>query len=160
MLATLTDKLGFECVTCSRCGGTGQYSYNSRTGTTCFQCLGAKIVRTKRGRAAYTRYTNSLSVPLADIVVGDTMQVEDMARRYFARVVEVTLIPACTGQMQGKTFEMPACLRVTTEHAKYGRSGLQGGFDTLVRKGWDADTKAARLAEALAFQSTLNAKGA
>jgi len=29
--------------TCSRCGGTGKYSWNRRTGSVCFKCNGKKI---------------------------------------------------------------------------------------------------------------------
>ena len=42
----------FESETCSRCGGTGNYSYCQTYGTTCFKCRGAKTVLTKRGAEA------------------------------------------------------------------------------------------------------------
>jgi len=34
-------KAGFKAV-CSRCGGTGEYSFNLMDGTICHGCLGAK----------------------------------------------------------------------------------------------------------------------
>ena len=35
-------KLDYE--TCGRCGGTGHYSYNQLTGSTCFGCNGKRVV--------------------------------------------------------------------------------------------------------------------
>jgi hypothetical protein len=42
----------FECVTCTRCGGTGHYSYCQMHGSTCFKCSGTGKQLTARGRAA------------------------------------------------------------------------------------------------------------
>jgi hypothetical protein len=40
--------------TCGRCGGSGHYSYNQLTGTTCFSCQGAgvRVCKTKKEEAA------------------------------------------------------------------------------------------------------------
>lgn len=51
-----TTKIRFETAACSRCGGTGHYSFNQVSGTRCFRCRGARTTRTangKRARAAY-----------------------------------------------------------------------------------------------------------
>ena len=42
----------FESEPCSRCGGSGQYSYCQSYGTTCFRCKGLKETLTKRGTVA------------------------------------------------------------------------------------------------------------
>ncbi len=41
-----------ETATCSRCGGTGSYSYCTGYGTMCFKCSGRKVVLSKRGAVA------------------------------------------------------------------------------------------------------------
>ena len=48
----MENKLGFEIETCSRCGGSGHFSYNQIDGSRCFKCGGAKVTYTKRGQAA------------------------------------------------------------------------------------------------------------
>ena len=37
---------GYE--TCSRCGGSGNYSYNPMNGTTCFKCNGLGYLKIKK----------------------------------------------------------------------------------------------------------------
>jgi DnaJ-class molecular chaperone len=49
-----TSKPAFEHVTCSRCGGSGHYSFNLMYGTVCFKCHGRGWCYTKRGAAANT----------------------------------------------------------------------------------------------------------
>jgi hypothetical protein len=61
----------FEAETCSRCGGSGQYSYCQRYGTTCFKCAGAKRVFTKRGQAAYKFYSALLSKRADQLMPGN-----------------------------------------------------------------------------------------
>lgn len=46
---------GFPLVTCSRCGGSGEHSYNARTGRRCFRCAGSGwTVRAGKAAKAYT----------------------------------------------------------------------------------------------------------
>ncbi len=41
----------FERETCSRCGGSGEHSYNPRDGYVCFKCGGRCVTLTKKGKA-------------------------------------------------------------------------------------------------------------
>jgi len=66
-----TDKMGFEITECSRCGGTGQFSYCQAYGTMCFGCSGTGVVRTRRGTKAYNAFHKSMNAPVSDIKVGD-----------------------------------------------------------------------------------------
>lgn len=60
-----------ETETCSRCGGSGHYSYCQRFGTVCFKCGGRKVTLTKRGAEA-ARYLRELrSKRAADVKPGD-----------------------------------------------------------------------------------------
>ena len=66
-------KLLFESQTCSRCGGSGHYSYNQIDGTVCYGCGGRGVQLTKRGRAAQEYYNELLKKPIAEIVIGDRL---------------------------------------------------------------------------------------
>lgn len=71
-------RLTFETKTCSRCNGSGRYSYcqtmNGPFGPyTCFKCLGSGKMHTGRGAAAYKFYTDLLSVPAKTIAPGDVI---------------------------------------------------------------------------------------
>ncbi len=61
----------YETETCSRCHGSGHYSYNQMTGTTCFKCHGHKVAYTKRGQAAVAYAKKLRSVLIADVKIGD-----------------------------------------------------------------------------------------
>ena len=61
----------FESVTCTRCGGSGHYSYNPMTGTRCFKCNGHGETLTKRGAAAQNYYRLLLSKRYRDLEPGD-----------------------------------------------------------------------------------------
>jgi hypothetical protein len=72
----------FESVPCSRCGGSGQYSYCQMYGTTCFKCRGRKAVLTARGEAAQRFYVELLSKRTEDLVPGDKiLSVDPMSGR-------------------------------------------------------------------------------
>lgn len=66
----MVNKNGFEVQTCSRCGGTGHYSYCQRFGTICFKCRGGMVVFTKRGAEAYRFFNELLSIKAKDIQPG------------------------------------------------------------------------------------------
>ena len=70
-------KSNWETETCSRCGGTGNYSSHILYGTKCFKCHGAKILFTKRGIAAKKYYQESLKVDVSKIKLGDLIWEDD-----------------------------------------------------------------------------------
>lgn len=63
----------FESVPCSRCAGTGHYSYCSMYGTRCFKCSGRTWTLTKRGAVAQALYTASLSRRADQLQTGDVI---------------------------------------------------------------------------------------
>jgi len=67
----MTAKSTFESCTCSRCGGSGKFSFNQMDGDRCYGCCGTGWVLTKRGKAASMFYKNSLEKSVSDLVVGD-----------------------------------------------------------------------------------------
>lgn len=60
----------FERELCSRCHGSGHYSYNSINGSTCFKCQGRKTTLTARSKQAQEWLRARLSTPVADLVPG------------------------------------------------------------------------------------------
>ena len=61
----------FENIVCSRCGGTGHYSYNEVNGSKCFKCRGSKATLTPRGLAAQNYYRDLITIPVSNVKVGD-----------------------------------------------------------------------------------------
>ncbi|MGN7135500.1 hypothetical protein [Streptomyces pseudogriseolus] len=78
MTATATALANrFEFEDCTRCGGTGHYSFNLMEGTRCRRCRGRKRTITRRGNAAYTRWKEQidarLTTPVLDLEPGDVV---------------------------------------------------------------------------------------
>ena len=150
-LDTNMTRNGFEAEICGRCGGTGRYSFNLRYGSVCFGCGGTKLRFTKRGAAAHAKYVEMLKVPLGSLVIGDLMQGDifsisgDAAATYFAPIIDIVV--------------KDDTLRVTTQRGNNLPHTLIASAGMLVRRGWDADAKAARKNEALAYQATLTMTG-
>lgn len=61
----------FETETCSRCGGSGHYSYCQMYGTVCFKCGGSGKYYTKRGGVAHDYYVRLNTRSIAELKVGD-----------------------------------------------------------------------------------------
>ena len=55
-------KLRFERQTCTRCGGSGEYSYCQMHGTTCFGCSGTGKQTSRNGRARRREYEARLKI--------------------------------------------------------------------------------------------------
>lgn len=92
MNEALYNKAGFEIEPCSRCGGSGSYSYNPMDGTRCFKCGGAKFVLTKRGAAARAKYLKSLERPAGELKTDDYIfdYIGLGSKRVWGRVGEIT----------------------------------------------------------------------
>jgi len=63
-------KVRFETKSCSRCGGTGHYSFTPMYGTTCFKCSGTTRQLTKLGIKAKEIYESALTLPVSEINPG------------------------------------------------------------------------------------------
>lgn len=56
----------YEKEPCGRCGGSGQYSWNSMHGSTCYGCSGSGMRLTKRGKAARAFADTLLDIRIED----------------------------------------------------------------------------------------------
>lgn len=134
-----------ETETCTRCGGSGRYSYCQMYGDRCFKCHGAGKVYTKRGAATVAFLTAMRSKPARDVRVGDLIRVENFfaGRTSFERVTEV---------YADKYNANTLCI-VT--------KGMNNGVspDTMMRMGFTAEEKAEQMKLALAYQATLTKAG-
>ena len=67
-------KIIYETECCSRCSGSGHYSYNQMTGTRCFKCNGSGTQLTKRGASTKDLALSLTEIKGVEIKVGDTMR--------------------------------------------------------------------------------------
>lgn len=93
-MATSTDvkRIRYESVTCTRCAGSGHYSFNQISGTICFKCRGSGAQLTPRGKAALAFADSLLDRNIEELSGADRFQYIDAFRgkRYSScTVVEV-----------------------------------------------------------------------
>lgn len=81
----------FETEPCSRCNGTGAYSYCQTYGSKCFKCGGNKIVLTKRGAVARAYLDELCTVSAGSLKIGDRIRVENFFRgmSYIASIISI-----------------------------------------------------------------------
>lgn len=153
-----------ERETCSRCGGSGNYSYCQSYGTTCFRCRGRKFTYTARGEAAL-RFLNALrSKPAREFVPGDLFWLEGVpgfTKSAFHKVTNVRVFTAAEKVEKGLRswaggVEIPQRDSLILESASMN---YETDGETLLRKGCTAEEKAATLAQALEYQATLTKRG-
>lgn len=159
----------FETKLCTRCHGTGEYSYCAGYGTRCFKCHGAKVTLTKRGAAARRYWESLCSVPAKELKPGDTIEVTSVTHggqvfSYIATVTGLEIVPcnASSGTVingQTVTKVYTEMLSVNCTHAKYGNSSIcLYNYDTPYRIHNHANRQA-NAAKALEYQKTLTKLG-
>ena len=157
----------FEKEICGRCHGTGQFSFNQVDGSRCYGCGGKGERLTKRGAAANAYFLSLCQTPLSALSVGDVIQCEQMSvdgshrLRYFAQIVEISEPRELSRSLNHATGEWRSNIGVVvkTAHEKHGSSGLAANSETLVRKAQSPEEKAAKIADALAYQARLTKTG-
>jgi|TARA_R110000744_G_C18937359_1_gene513907 hypothetical protein len=131
----------FENVCCSRCGGTGHYSFNQADGSTCFKCKGSKTFLTPRGRAAQDYYTSLITVPAQSVRVGDVI----FPMSYEKRGVVTKVLTAS---------EDKELLHLYVNGCSYGM-----GKTCTVKLALVGDERQVNINKALAFQDKLTKAG-
>lgn len=155
----------FEHRTCTRCGGCGQYSYNQMHGSVCYGCGGSGVQLTKRGAVAQAFYVESCKVRVDSIQVGDLVEYVGVTNgggtfRKFVKVEEIEHSIQRGASLKDGVM-VPYALPTITFWSTIGREryGSGGWPDSLIRKGWDAESKKAKIAAALAYQESLTKSG-
>ena len=161
----LQNATEFESETCSRCGGSGHYSYCQMYGTTCFKCRGRKRVYTKRGAAAALYLESLRKKPAREFQPGDLLYMEGIpgfTKSKFYKVLSLRLKTAAERYAEGArgaTIDgVEKQLHDSLEIEMEGY-GWEGSPDEMLRKGCTAEEKAATLKQALAYQATLTKMG-
>ena len=136
----------FENVPCSRCGGSGHYSFNLMHGSTCYGCGGRGWQHTKRGAAASAFLNKRVTVPASELQVGDKVWGEGITLggglyHRWMKVLAIDLEKNVVTMLDGK--EPTQCQ----------------GFTEFRRKFRTNEEKDAIVAEALAYQETLTKAG-
>lgn len=152
----------FETITCSRCHGGGKYSYCQEYGDRCFKCGGSGKVLSTRGAVAQKFYTDLCSIKLSEVKVGDRIRVQGMTSNmrlyyYVGTVIEIKRSESQVTSINGGITKTWYPLSVTTEHPKYGKSGMLAPDDTLVRIYRDDDIE--RFNKAIEYQASLTKTG-
>ena len=135
----------FESETCSRCGGSGHYSYCSMYGTVCFKCHGKKVTLTKRGAAAQALYTKLASKPNTNLVAGDQIWFVDGV---FGKSRWIT-VKSITPDQHNAGY-----IVIDSDGAQ-----LHEVPGTLARVRLNAEQRAAVLDVCVAFERSLNKQG-
>jgi hypothetical protein len=144
----MTRKLLFENVTCSRCAGSGHYSYCQIYGTTCFKCAGDGVTLTARGKAAQAWLTARRKKPGREVVVGDTVLIDGIPGFSASKWAKVTEITGTGAEHKMVTVD------------KRGETlALNGFWDSAVRVAMSKEAAAILKTEALAYQATLTKAG-
>lgn len=142
----------FETETCTRCGGTGHFSYNQITGTTCFKCNGGRMQFTKRGAAASAWLRKRLETPVSEIKVGDRVWLT-LGVGSKRRVCTVQAVRPTTSviSVNGVPAQELGLLDLDTDQGGYG--GLSPSY--IIHRA----PKQEDLDAALAYQATLTKAG-
>lgn len=142
-LATATT---LETTVCSRCGGSGQYSYCQMHGTRCFKCGGSGKTLTKRGIAANAYLRSLRCKPAGEVVAGDKFRDDGIPGFIAPRWITVVAVePDPTNP--SNVMILDAC------------GSFQKARTSMVRIAQTAEQKAETLRQALAYQATLTQAG-
>lgn len=143
----------FETENCTRCGGTGQHSFNGEH-SRCYKCDGKNGCRalTKRGIAAKEYYLAKFQLRAADVKVGDVIRADNIKQ---LTVASVAVVPSRTRFIRdGEWIDAPDQVRIDGPKAS-----IQLGPDSMVRRLPTAEENEAAIADALAYQAALTKAG-
>lgn len=154
----------FEAETCSRCGGSGRYSYcptmNGPHGPwTCFRCQGQGACLTKRGVAAAEFYRRLRSKDAREIKAGDKVFIPGHGWGVVESVeIGTTRYGKGEGDAQGGIvwYDVPT---ITIRTNKVRTTLILNDKTERIVVAHGAERLAAMQAEALAFQETLTKAG-
>lgn len=139
----------FESEVCTRCCGTGHYSFNMVSGTRCFGCGGVGHKLTKRGHAAQTYINELRKAKVSDLKVGDLIRFDLDTVYCYERITSIE-----PSQYNDGRITVNAIRTKTQEPI-----GFVAFATTPVTRGFTNDEKIAMREQALAYQATLTKQG-
>jgi len=154
---TTTKNFLFENTPCTRCGGSGHYSWNQMTGSRCFKCNGAGVTLTKRGAAAQSYYRLLMSKRYCDLVPGDKIQdtgVPGMIAGGWREVISTERFIDRAWRHDGEEVSRPA---IKVEAKGWGMANAEP--EGMVRVACTREEKIQARDMALAFQARLTKQG-
>lgn len=80
-------KVTFEQTECSRCGGSGHYSWNQIHGSVCYGCGGSGKKLTKVGDVAKKEYDARMSIPACELIPGQIVMFPELSGRHTRRTI-------------------------------------------------------------------------
>jgi len=143
----MTRKLLFESKTCSRCGGSGNFSWCQSHGSTCFGCRGDGVVLTKRGKAAQVWLNAKKRCSLDKVGIGEWILSEGIPGFSASVWVKIDRVDG-----EGAELEVSGL-------SKRGERHNWKGASMVVRMFFGKAKEAELAKEALAFQETLTLAG-
>lgn len=153
----------FETRSCTRCGGSGRYSFNQFDGDRCFGCAGKGRMLTTRGLAASAWLKALRQVPASDVKPGDIVRHDMLAGlspvQVTSKVISVGPSTVSVTTVIGDCKRQADLVEITVDNARFGRCGMHLGAQAPVQLVFDAATKAEQFARALAYQATLDERG-
>lgn len=142
----------FESESCSRCGGSGKYSFNHMDGDRCYGCGGTGLKLTARGSAARKLFEDSMEKVVKDLQVGDKVftHIGLSSNRVWQTIAAIEEDTLNVGQN-----------RVTLRLTRKGKPSKSYGlfWDSKIFAMRTTEERDAKLAEALAYQETLTKAG-
>ena len=155
-------KTHFETEVCSRCHGSGKYSYCERFADICFKCQGDKIALTKRGAVAKTYLENLCTVTAENLKIGDRVSVSGMTMggsrySYIAAVTEINNNPYDGFISSSFIGPRNRLVGIVTMHPKYGQvnNTVSAHHNFRIYSADNSD----KIAMALEYQAKLTKQG-
>lgn len=141
----------FEHETCSRCCGSGEYSFNLMHGSRCYGCAGTGYKLTKRGQAAQQFLNEMRKIPMENFRVDDLIRFDGSSSK-FEKILSIEFLNGEQAGYVGKPDLKCVCI-------KTDGLGMIGFVGTKYTKGFTAEQKQQQVAAALEYQETLTKTG-
>lgn len=146
------EPLKFERQDCTRCGGSGRYSFNLMDGDRCFGCAGRGITLTKRGAAAQRWLKEKRQVEVSTLKVGDRIKSGGLV----FTIQKITQETHCSKSMvNGVWVDNPPALHLHGKTTGY----VVGPTSKVELQPRTNDELIAQLTEALEYEATLGVSG-
>lgn len=132
-------KIVFDTTECSRCGGTGKFSYNQLHGDMCYGCSGSGKMLTKQAKKASKRIEEIRkqirSIPVSEIKVGDKIwqSLTAFSKRDWLTVTKVSLGPSW-GYLKDGVLVLRDTIQLDLQDKKGNKSGYGAPSETIIER--------------------------